>query len=78
MKKKKYAMKKQEDLPPLKETLKQKTQLKDQRIVRYRRRTKFNRQNSTFKFNKKTFYREQGSKQINVEKPLTRDEIEIF
>ena len=29
--KKKYAMKEQEDLPPLKETLKQKIQLKPQR-----------------------------------------------
>ena len=32
--KKKYAMKKREDLPPLKETLKQKFQLKAQRIPR--------------------------------------------
>ena len=60
--KKKYAMKKREDLPPLKETLKQ----------------KFYRQNNTFKSDQKRFYREIGSKQINVEKPSTRDEIEIF
>ena len=76
--KKKYAMKKREDLPPLKETLKQKIQLKARRICRYEKRTKFYRQNNTFKSDQKRFYREIGSKQINVEKPSTRDEIEIF
>ena len=76
--KKKYAMKNREDLPPLMETLKQKIQLKAQRIRRYEKRTKLNRQNNTFKSGKKKFYRELGSKQINVEKPPTRDEIEIF
>ena len=71
-------MKKREDLPPLKETLKQKIQLKAQRICRYEKNPKFYRQNNTFKSDKKKFYRESGSKQINVEKPPTRDEIEIF
>ena len=37
--KKKYAMKKQEDLPSLKETLKQEIQLKAQRICRYEKKT---------------------------------------
>ena len=41
--KKKYAMKKREDVPPLKETLKQKIQLEAQRIRRYEKRTKFYR-----------------------------------
>ena len=76
--KKKYAMKKREDLPPLNETLKQKIQIKGQRIRSYEKRTKFYRQNNTFKPDKKKFYRELGSKQINVEKPPSRDEIEIF
>ena len=71
-------MKKTEGLPPLKETIKQKIQLKAQRIRRYEKRTKFYRRNNTFKSDKKKFYRELGSKQINVEKPPTRDEIELF
>ena len=71
-------MKKREDLPPLKETLKQKIQLKAQRICRYKKIPKFYRQNNTFKSDKKKFYRESGSKQINVEKPPTIDEIETF
>ena len=78
--KKKYAMKKREDL---KETLKQKIQLKAQRIRRYEKETSislkfpcFHRQSNTFKFDKKKFFRELGSKQINVEKTPTRDEIE--
>ena len=41
--KKKHAMKKREDLPLLKETLKQKFQLKAQRIPRLEKRTKFYR-----------------------------------
>ena len=60
--KKKYAMKKREDFwerePPLKETLKQKIQLKAQRIRRYQKRTKFDKQNNTFKSDKKKFYRD--------------------
>ena len=71
-------MKRREDFPPLKGTLKQKIQLKAQIIQRYKKRTKFYRQNNTFKSGRKKFYRKLGSKQINVEKPPTRDEIEIF
>ena len=58
----KYAMKKREDLPPLKETLKQKIQLKAKRTCRYEITTKFCRQNSTIKSGKKKFYMELGSK----------------
>ena len=71
-------MKKREDSPPLKETLKQKILLKGQRIRRYEKRTKLYRQNNTFKLDKKKLYRELRSKQVNVEKPPTRNEIEIF
>ena len=48
-------------------------QRKAQRICRYEKRTKFYRQNNTFKSDKKKFYTELGSKQINVEM-----NIEIF
>ena len=50
--KKKYAMKKQEDLPSLKETLKQEIQLKAQRICRYEKKNKFYEHNNTFKSDK--------------------------
>ena len=62
-------MKKREDLPPLKENLNKKFN------CRYEKRTKYYRQNNTFKSETKKFYRELGSKQINVGKPSTRDEI---
>ena len=68
--KKKYAMKKREDLPPLKETLKQKIQLKAQRIRRYEKRKKFYRQNNTFKSDEKNFYRELGSELGSLKKEL--------
>ena len=58
--KEKYAMKRREDFPPLKRTLKQKIQLKAQIIQRYEKRTKFYRQNNTFKLGRKKFYRELG------------------
>ena len=67
--KKKYKMKKLGGLAPLKETLKQKTQLKTERMRRYEKRTKFYRQNNTFKTDKKTFYRELGKSLVNAEKP---------
>ena len=73
--KRKYSMKKQEGLPLLKETLKHKIQLKAQKIGRSEKRTKFYRQNNTFKSDKKKFTRELETKQINVEKPPTRDEL---
>ena len=48
-------MKKIDEIPLLKETLKQKIQLKTQCIRRYRKRTKFNRQNNIFKLEKRSF-----------------------
>ena len=51
--KKKYKMKKLDDLTLLKETLKQKIQFKVQRMRRYEKRTNFYRQNNTFKIDTK-------------------------
>ena len=76
--KKKYKSKKLDELTPLKETLKQKIQLKAQRMRRYEKRTKVCRQNNTFKTDKKTFYRELGKSQVNIEKPPSNEEIETF
>ena len=42
------------------------------------RENKLGRQNIIFKIDKKKFYRELGKKQVNVEKPHTKDEIEHF
>ena len=71
-------MKNFEDLAPLKETLKQKIQLKAQRMRRYDKRSKFYRQNNTFKMDKKKFYRELGKTQVIVEKPPSKEEVEKF
>ena len=56
--KKKYAVKKREYLPPQKETLKQKNELKAQRICRYEKRTKFRGQNNIIKSEKKEILQE--------------------
>ena len=45
---------------------------------RYEKRTKFYRQNNTFKTDKKKFYKELGKSQMNVEKPLSKEEVETF
>ena len=76
--KKNYNMKKLDDLTPLKETLKQKIQLKAQRMKRYEKRTKFCRQSNTFKTDKNKFYRKLRNSQVNVEKLPSKEEVETF
>ena len=76
--KKNYNMKKLDDLTPLKETLKQKIQLKAQRMKRYEKRTKFCRQSNTFKTDKNKFYRKLRNSQVNVEKLPSNEEVETF
>ena len=79
--KNKYKMKKLDHLTPLtplKETLKQKIQLKAQSMRRYEKRTKFCRQKNTFKTDNKKFYRELGKPQKNVEKPPSKEEVKTF
>ena len=58
--KKKYKMKKLDDLTLLKVTLKQKIQLKAPRMKQYEKGTKFKRQKKTFKTDKNKFYRKLG------------------
>ena len=53
-------MKKLDDLTLLKETLKQKIQLKAPRMKRYEKGTKFYRQKNTFKADKNKCYRKLG------------------
>ena len=58
--KKKYAMKKWEET--IRGNPKTENSTKSSKIRRYEKRTKFYRQNGTFKSDKKKFYRELGSK----------------
>jgi len=62
-------------IPEIKETLKQKLQLKDQRIRRYEKRTKFFRQNKIFKDDPKRLYREISKKTIEVKDIPSENEI---
>ena len=62
----------------VKETIKQKVQLKTQRVQRFEKRSKFYRQNNIFKSDAKRFYREVGKEPIKVEKIPEVEEIETF
>ena len=61
-----------------KETLKQKIQVKAQRLRRYDKRNRFYRQNKIFKIDAKTFYREFGKRTINIEEPPVDEEMTKF
>ena len=58
--KKKYKMKKLDDLALLKETLKKNIQLKAPRMKPYEKGMKFYKQKKTFKTDKNKFYRKLG------------------
>ena len=73
-----YEIKKAEDIDTEKEKLKQRIQAKAQRIRRFEKRRKQSRQNRMFKSNPKVFYRELGNKQSEINEPLSLDEIETF
>ena len=61
-----------------KETLKQKIQVKFQRLPRYDKRNCFYRQNKIFKTDAKKFYREIGKRTINIEGPPVDEEMTKF
>ena len=61
-----------------KETLKQKIQVKAQRLHRYDKRNRFYRQNKIFKTDDKKFYREIGKGTINIEEPPVDEEMTKF
>jgi len=75
---KRYIIKKTDDIPEAKEKLKQQIQAKAQRIRRYEKRSKQFRQNKLFKTDTKKFYRELGKSQVQVKDPPTLLEIEEF
>ena len=58
-----------------KETLKQKIQVKAQRLRRYDKRNRFYRQNKIFNTDAKTFSREIGKRTINIEEPPVDEEM---
>ena len=58
-----------------KETLKQKIQVKAQRLRRYDKRNRFYRQNKIFKTDAKKFYREIGKGTINIEEPPVDEDL---
>ena len=69
------------DTPSLdiaKENLKQKMQLKAQRLRRFDKRNKFYRQNKVFSSDAKKFYREIGKGSISVEEPPEQKDVEKF
>ena len=61
-----------------KETLKQKIQVKAQRLCRYDKQNRFYRQNKIFKTDAKRFYREIGKGTINIEEPPVDEEMTKF
>ena len=61
-----------------KETLKQKIQVKTQRLRRYDKGNRFYRQNKIFKTGAKKFYREIGKGTINIKEPPVDEEMTKF
>ena len=76
--KKKYNIIDKVSLDTAKEVLKQKIQVKAQRLRRFDKRTKFYRQNKIFKTDAKKFYREIGKSKIEVKEPPKNEEVEEF
>ena len=61
----KYKLQNENDIAMGKERIKQKVQVKAQRIRRFEKRTKFYRQNKIFKTDAKKFYCEMGKHHRN-------------
>ena len=75
--KRKYKIEK-DNINTVKETIKQRMQLKAQRLRRYEKRNKFYRQNMIFKTDAKKFYREIGKETIMIDKTPSVEEMENF
>lgn len=74
----KYKIENKETIPIIKEELKQKLQVKAQRLRRFTKRNKFYRQNKIFETDAKKFYREIGKSEITVDKIPTENEVHEF
>lgn len=76
--KRKFNIVNQQSITTTKENLKQKMQVKAQRLRRFDKRNKFFRQNKIFQTDAKKFYRELGKSKIEIEEPPKTEEMEEF
>ena len=74
----KYKITSDNNIPSIKEKLKQKVQVKAQKERRFDKRNKFYRQNKIFQTDAKKFYREIGKNQVMVKEMPPKDSIEKF
>ena len=74
----KYKIESKTQIPCIKEELKQKLQLKAQRMRRFEKRSKFFRQNRIFETDAKKFYREINKSTVSIEKAPSEKEIQEF
>ena len=74
----KYKIESNDKIPTIKEELKQKLQVKAQRVRRYVKRNKFYRQNKIFETDTKKFYREIGKSDINVDEILSDEQVREY
>lgn len=74
----KYHIENKEQIPAIKEELKQKLQVKAQRLRRFTKRNDFYRQNKIFETDAKKFYREIGKTNIEVKDIPTEDQVKDF
>ena len=74
----KYRIESNDKIPAIKEELKQKLQVKAQRVRRYVKRNKFYRQNKIFETDTKQFYREIGKSHINVDEIPSDEQVREY
>ena len=74
----KYKLKDNDDIKEAKEVLKQKIQLKAQRIRRFEKRSNFYRQNKIFQTDAKRFYREIGKQSVEIKETPTLEKVQEF
>ena len=74
----KYKIEQKDQIPSIREELKQKLQVKAQRLHRFDKRNKFFRQNKIFETDAKKFYREIGKNTISVEEIPSEERVREF
>ena len=74
----KYKTVSKSKIPSIKEELKQKLQVKAQRLRRYEKRSKFFRKNKIFETDAEKFYREINKLSISVEKVPLEEEVQEY
>ena len=74
----KYKIEQKDQIPSIREGLKQKLQVKAQRLRTFDKRNKFFRQNKIFETDAKKFYREKGKNTISVEEIPSEKRVRVF